>query len=167
MQSKDDRQTDREILGVALLDHHRDDDGAEGRHVRHGRAGDAAEEHGTEAVDISQTAAETADGEVRQINDLVGNAARAHDFAHQDKERDGEQRKVVHAVHHLADKHGEIRARDQRAAQRGEQHREGHRHTHQHQRDKAADQHDCGEGCRRHWCSSSFFSISLSAATSV
>ena len=49
----------------------------------------------------------------------------------------------------------EIRARDQRAAQRGEQHREGHRHTHQHQRDKAADQHDCGEGCRRHLCSAS------------
>ena len=108
----------------------------------------------------------TSVGEVRQINDLVGNAARAHDFTHQDKERDGEQRKVVHAVHHLADKHGEIRARDQRAAQRRKQHRKGNRHPHQQQEHKSADQNQTGQRRGRHFFSASFV-MAATAASSV
>ena len=160
------RQADGEILVIALLDHHRDDDRAQRGNVRHGGAGDAAEEHRIQHVHVGQTAAEAADRQIRQIDNLFGNAARAHKFAHHDEKRNREQREVVRTIHHLPNENGEVRARDQRAAQRREQHRKGNRHPHQQQEHKSADQNQTGQRRGRHFFSASF-AMAATAASSV
>ena len=150
-----DGQADGKILVVSLLLHHRDHDRAQRGHVRHGGAGDAAEEHGVKHVHIGQTAAETAHSQVGQVDNLLGDAARTHELAHDDKERNGKQREVVGAIHHLAYHDGEVGARDQCAAQRGGQHGKRNRGSQDHQQHESSDEDNAGKR-RRHLASSSF-----------
>ena len=94
-----DGDGDGEIVVVALADHHRDEDGAQGRGVRRRGAGDAAKEVGRDDVDHRQAAAHPADQRVRQRDQLIGDAAGAHEHAHGDEERHGHQGERTDAFH--------------------------------------------------------------------
>ena len=125
-------EADGKLGLVALLFHHRHNDAAKGGNIRHGGAGDAAEEHGVKHVDVGKPAAEAADGQIGQVNDFFAHAAFSHDLAHQNKEGDGQQGKTVRALHHLVDHDRQVRSADQCADQSRKQHGKGDRHAQEH-----------------------------------
>ena len=82
-----DGERGREVEVVALAHHLRDQEGAERRDVGHRRAGDAAEEHAVEDVDVGEPAAEAADEHGGEVDDDARHAAARGDVAGEDEER--------------------------------------------------------------------------------
>ena len=93
--------------GVAFLLHGGDGDAADGGSGGHARAGDGAEQAGGHHRHHGQSALDVADKGIGHVNELVGDAA-GHQVARQNKERNGQQGRGVHAGEQLLgqDQHG-------------------------------------------------------------
>ena len=80
-----------ELVGIALLVHVRDQDGAQGGGIGHGGAGDAAEDHGGDHVDLAQAAPEGLADQQGEVDQPLGQAAVVHQFARQHEQGHGDQ----------------------------------------------------------------------------
>lgn len=83
---------------IALFFHRRNQDTAKGRRIRHGRAGDSAEYHGSHDIDLSQAAVERAQQLKAEIDNPLCDSAGIHQFARQHKQRHGDHQLAVRAV---------------------------------------------------------------------
>jgi hypothetical protein len=103
------RRYDRHRLlrAVARSEHGRDHGGADGGHVGHRRAGDAGEDVLRDHYRHREPAADPAHHHLRQPHQADGDAARLHESAGEDEERDGEEDEGVHALEDLLHDHGE------------------------------------------------------------
>ena len=95
-----DRDRHREVLIIAGIRHHGDENGADGGRIRHGGTGNTAKEHGGQDIHLSQTASHPSDACVCQSNEPTGNAALSHDLTGQNKEGDRQQGEGLNTVDH-------------------------------------------------------------------
>lgn len=87
---RDERGGEALVISVPL--HLRDHKAADGRGRRDARAGDRAEEHARGRADQRKAARQEAEDRVRGVQQPLRDAARGHQRARQDKERDRHQR---------------------------------------------------------------------------
>ena len=95
---------DRVVSAVALFFHHRDHHPAHGRDVGDRRARNAAEQGAGDHVGHAQPPALMPEQAAREVDDLVGDAAVQHEFAGEDKEGNGQERKDVHSGNHVLER---------------------------------------------------------------
>ena len=127
-----------EVLGVALLLHGGDQNGAKGGDIRQGGAGDPGEEGGGQGIDVGKAAPDPAHQKVREPDNGGGDTAPVHDLSAHDEHGNGQQHKAVHATEHfLNDYHqqGNL-AYGYAVYQAGEGHDEDDGHTQKHEYSK-------------------------------
>ena len=87
--------------------HGRDDERADDRRVSHGGAVHAGEDHAHQDVDLGQAAARPPHHLAGQIDQPVGDVAVVHQFAGQQEEGDGDQRRMGDRLVHLVGDRGQ------------------------------------------------------------
>ncbi len=95
-----DRDRHREVLIIAGIRHHGDENGADGGRIRHGGTGNTAKEHGGQDIHLRQTASHPSDACVCQSNESTRNAALSHDLTGQNKEGDRQQGEGLNTADH-------------------------------------------------------------------
>ena len=85
------RHIHRVVRVIALAFHHWNHHRTHGRYVGTGRAGNASKQRAREHVTHAQTATNVADQCPRKVDDFVGNTAMQHQFASEDKKRNGKE----------------------------------------------------------------------------
>lgn len=108
LQSGGRRNSGSEVLVIALGVHHGHLDGAECSDAGDARAGDAAEHHVGEDRHIGDAAAQTADEETAEVNDLVHQTGLAHQLAGEHEQRDAEVDEAVHTGEETVGIHHEV-----------------------------------------------------------
>lgn len=139
-----------EVGVIALIHHHGDHDGTDGRGIRRSGAGDAAEEVGSHDVDHSHAAAHPAYAGVCQCDKLFTNAAGPHEHPHGDEERHGHQTERRNTFDHLLAQGVEAEALNAQAENGGQRYRIGNGEAQEDHHKKAAEQHDDGKSLNIH-----------------
>jgi hypothetical protein len=103
---------------------------ADHRNIRGGRAGHLGKEHAEHRDDLREPAANVSHQREREVRHPLHHVRRAHQLADQQKERDGEQRLVVHAVEHLLDDGAVRDVGEHRTDEGADEERECDRHAH-------------------------------------
>ena len=112
---------------AAGVDHGGDQDDAQSRHGGRAGAGDGAEEHGHDDADDGDAALLVAHAVVNKADQALGDARLGHHVAGDDKEGDGQQQELGHAVVDIGGDDGELVVAEEHGKHGGEAqaHRDG------------------------------------------
>ncbi len=109
---------------TAVLGHHADDDAADADGVGDRRAGHSGKDHVGNDVDVTQTAAKTADQNETELQQPIRQAADVHQVGGEDEQRNRQQDVAVEqAVEDLLGGGAEIEPGQQQIEDRGDDHR--------------------------------------------
>ncbi len=128
---------------IAVPDQRRDQDRADRERRRHARPGDRREDHAGQHARRREPALDAADDRLRELDEARRDAARLHQVAGEDEERDRGERELVDRREHLLDDGEEVEVRLVRADEARDADGDGDRDR-QRERDHHRQEHRAG-----------------------